>query len=177
MAVVDSTGAQPAPKRTRALNIQEEVTVMKQMTPGQLQQRYADLFGEPTRSRNKAHLIRKIAWRMQALAEGGLSERARQRAEELAKQLAEDCSRGKRRVNKRTQIRKFYDEVLHLSMETQNRPDEDWQNIHPLVNMLIAKAVYAKGRDLVSDNFVEFIRDGRAGSSAPGACPDCSARP
>ena len=84
MAVVDSTGAQPAPKRTRALNIQEEVALMQQMTPGQLQQRYADLFGEPTRSRNKAHLIRKIAWRMQAMAEGGLSERARLRAEELA---------------------------------------------------------------------------------------------
>ena len=30
------------------------------------------------------HLIRKIAWRMQALAEGDLSERARRRAEELA---------------------------------------------------------------------------------------------
>jgi hypothetical protein len=30
------------------------------------------------------HLIRKIAWRMQANAEGGLSERARRRAEELA---------------------------------------------------------------------------------------------
>jgi hypothetical protein len=31
------------------------------------------------------HLIRKIAWRMQALAEGDLSERARQRAAELAR--------------------------------------------------------------------------------------------
>jgi hypothetical protein len=30
------------------------------------------------------HLIRKIAWRMQALAEGDLSERARRRAAELA---------------------------------------------------------------------------------------------
>ncbi len=65
MAVVDSTGAQRAPKRpNRALNIQEEVAVMQQMTVGQLRERYVDLFGEPTFSRHKKHLIRKIAWRM-----------------------------------------------------------------------------------------------------------------
>jgi hypothetical protein len=57
---------------------------MQGMTIGQLRERYAELHGEPTRSRHKMHLIRKIAWRMQALAEGDLSERARRRAEELA---------------------------------------------------------------------------------------------
>jgi hypothetical protein len=88
MASVDSNGAQPAPKCTegasRELNFQEEVAVLQEMTVNQLRQRYVDVFGEPTFSRNKRHLIRKIAWRIQALEQGGLSERARRRAEELA---------------------------------------------------------------------------------------------
>ncbi|MCS6851712.1 MAG: DUF2924 domain-containing protein, partial [Gemmataceae bacterium] len=52
---------------------------------GQLCQRYAELFGEPTRSRHRTYLIRKILWKLQAVAEGDLSERARRRAEELAR--------------------------------------------------------------------------------------------
>lgn len=66
------------------LNIAKEVAALEQMTVGQLQQRYADVFGEPVRSRHKQYLIRRIAWRLQANAEGGLSERALRRAEELA---------------------------------------------------------------------------------------------
>jgi hypothetical protein len=42
------------------------------------------VFGEATRAGNKSWLIKRIAWRLQALAEGDLSERARQRAKELA---------------------------------------------------------------------------------------------
>src|SRR6185503_16025605 len=41
-------------------------------------------FGDETRTGNKAWLVKRIAWRLQAAAEGGLSERARQRAVELA---------------------------------------------------------------------------------------------
>jgi hypothetical protein len=66
------------------LDVQTEVAVMERMTMGQLQKKYTQVFGEDTRSRHKRYLIRRIAWRMQANAEGGLSERARQRAEELA---------------------------------------------------------------------------------------------
>jgi hypothetical protein len=49
-----------------------------------LRARYADLFGEQTRSCNRDYLVRRIAWRLQACAEGDLPERARKRAEELA---------------------------------------------------------------------------------------------
>ena len=66
------------------LNIAKEVADLEQMTVGQLQQRYVEVFGEPVRSRHKQYLIRRIAWRLQANAEGGLSERALRRAEELA---------------------------------------------------------------------------------------------
>lgn len=65
-------------------NIEREMDALRRMTVGQLSQRYAELFGEASRTRHKAYLIRRIAWRLQAIAEGGLSERARRRAEELA---------------------------------------------------------------------------------------------
>jgi len=67
-----------------SLNITKEVAAVEQMTVGQLQDRYVEVFGEPVRSRHRQYLIRRIAWRLQANAEGGLSERALRRAEELA---------------------------------------------------------------------------------------------
>jgi hypothetical protein len=66
------------------LNVAKEVAAMERMTVGQLRAKYADVFGEPTNGRNKRWLIKRIAWRMQANAEGDLSERARRRAMELA---------------------------------------------------------------------------------------------
>ena len=60
------------------------LAALKGMTPKQLRERYAELYGEPSRSGNKQWLIRRCAWRIQALAEGGLSERAKRRAMEIA---------------------------------------------------------------------------------------------
>ena len=54
------------------------------MTVPDLKRRYAEVFGEPTRCNHKHYLIKRIVWRTQALREGGLSERARKRAMELA---------------------------------------------------------------------------------------------
>jgi len=54
------------------------------MTVPQLRQKYAEAYGESTNSRHKEFLVRRIIWRLQANQEGGLSERARQRARELA---------------------------------------------------------------------------------------------
>lgn len=65
-------------------SIQMQLAKLPEMSTGELVERYAELFGEPTRTRHKAYLIRKIAWRIQALVEGDLSERAKQRAAELA---------------------------------------------------------------------------------------------
>ncbi len=65
-------------------NIDAELAALEQMTTGQLAARFAELFGESTRARNRRWLIKRIAWRIQARAEGGLSERAQRRAAELA---------------------------------------------------------------------------------------------
>ena len=61
-----------------------EVARLERMSVSRLAARFEEVFGEQCRSRHKRYLIRRIAWRLQANAEGGLSERARQRAEELA---------------------------------------------------------------------------------------------
>ena len=66
------------------LNIGKEIAAMKAMTVPALRNRYAEVFGEGTTSRHKEFLIRRIGWRLQANEEGGLSERARKRAAELA---------------------------------------------------------------------------------------------
>ena len=67
-----------------ALNIGKETAALRRMTVADLRRRYAEAFGESTTSRHKQFLIRRILWRLQANEEGGLSERARQRAKQLA---------------------------------------------------------------------------------------------
>jgi hypothetical protein len=64
--------------------LDKQITALRRLGVKELRARYIDLFGEPLRTGNKTWLVKRIAWRLQALAEGGLSERARQRARELA---------------------------------------------------------------------------------------------
>lgn len=66
------------------MNVYAEVRAMAKMPMADLKARYAELFGEQTRSCNRDYLVRRIAWRLQARVEGDLSERARKRAAELA---------------------------------------------------------------------------------------------
>ena len=66
------------------LNVHQELAALQRLGAMQLRARYAEVFGESTPAHNKTWLIRRIAWRLQALAEGDLSERAKRRADELA---------------------------------------------------------------------------------------------
>src|SRR5579872_4048866 len=66
------------------LNVGKELAALQRLTAKELKARYAEVFGESTNAANKAWLIKRVAWRLQALAEGDLSERARRRAAELA---------------------------------------------------------------------------------------------
>jgi hypothetical protein len=65
-------------------DIAAELAALDEMSTGDLAERYAELHGQPCRTHHRAYLLRKIAWRIQANAEGDLSERARKRAAELA---------------------------------------------------------------------------------------------
>ncbi len=64
--------------------IENQLEELQHMTTGELSVKYHELHGQPVRTRHRQYLIRKIAWRIQADAMGGLSERARVRAAELA---------------------------------------------------------------------------------------------
>ena len=61
----------------------KEVAALPRLSFAQLRARYAELFHEPTRVGNRSWLVRRIAWRLQALAEGDLSDRARRYAEQI----------------------------------------------------------------------------------------------
>ena len=65
-----------------------EIEGLRKLKTRALQARYYEVFGEETRSSNQAHLFRRLAWRLQAEAEGGLSARAQKRAAELAEEAA-----------------------------------------------------------------------------------------
>ena len=62
-----------------------EIEQLRGATVRELRAKYFALFGQPSRSNHKQFLVRRIAWRLQALAEGDLSERARERALSLAR--------------------------------------------------------------------------------------------
>jgi hypothetical protein len=66
------------------LNIEKEVAALQRLAVRELRTRYGEVFGEQTRAGNKAWLVKRIVWRLQSIAEGDLSERARRRAAELA---------------------------------------------------------------------------------------------
>ena len=64
-----------------------EINRLRQMSVADLCQEWERLYSEPTRSRNKDFLFRRLAWRVQELAHGGLSDKAKGRIEELAQEI------------------------------------------------------------------------------------------
>jgi erythromycin esterase-like protein len=63
----------------------KQIAQLHDLTMAELREQYQLLFGDRSRTMNRQFLFRRIAWRMQAIAEGDLSERARTRALLLAR--------------------------------------------------------------------------------------------
>jgi hypothetical protein len=86
MATVNERSREAA----RALgNVPAQLAALDAMSVNELTQKYRELYGEPTRSRNKDYLRKRLAWRIQENAEGGLSERSVSKIIELGDQLPE----------------------------------------------------------------------------------------
>jgi len=66
------------------MHVGKELAALRRMSVDDLRGRYAEVFGEPTNGRHKEWLVKRIIWRMQSVAEGDLTQRARRRAAELA---------------------------------------------------------------------------------------------
>lgn len=82
-------------------------------------------------------------------------------AENAAKEVFQGQLKTSGKANKPTQLRKFYDEVLRfdgilksISSEQQN---DEFEKLLPYLKMLNAKAAYAMGRDLITEEFKKFL--------------------
>jgi len=67
--------------------IAAQINALRRMTVGELREKYREVYGEETRSGNRDWLWKRVAWRIQEIEYGGLSERAKRRAGELANEL------------------------------------------------------------------------------------------
>ncbi|MCB1616906.1 MAG: type III-A CRISPR-associated protein Csm2 [Pseudomonadales bacterium] len=74
-------------------------------------------------------------------------------AHDLAKRIADS---GGGRKNRSTQLRKFYDEIVMWDQRVKTNPDK-FNEYLPLIRMINAKVAYAKGRDLVDENFFKLM--------------------
>jgi len=66
-------------------DVLDQIADLSKLTVGGLRERYKELLGEETASRNKKYLYKRIAYRIQEKKYGGLSQLARDRAAELAR--------------------------------------------------------------------------------------------
>lgn len=62
-----------------------EIVALRALSVDELRVRFLEEFGEETTSRNKEFLFKRIAYRLQERKYGGLTQAARDRAEDLAK--------------------------------------------------------------------------------------------
>ena len=67
-----------------------EIQALRRMTVAELRVRWVEIYGSEPRSRNKDYLWRRLAWKVQEQAYGGLSEAARARLAELASEVSLD---------------------------------------------------------------------------------------
>jgi hypothetical protein len=127
----------------------KKIQGLTRMTVRELRDKHVEIFGEESRSYHKEFLRKRIAWRIQALAEGDLSERSRRRAE----QLANDADLRTR--TPRDPVASGSLEVAERTVTSRISPSNDPRL--PLPGMLLAREY--KGRDIVVkvlDNGFEY---------------------
>jgi hypothetical protein len=84
--------AEHANRATAAL-VARKLAALGGMTGAALAAKFEEVLGFPSRTRNKPYLRKRLAWAIQAQIEGGLSERALQRIDELAAHIPERWKR------------------------------------------------------------------------------------
>ena len=64
-------------------SVRAKIAQLQEMSVGELREQWRELYGEEPRGRHRVWLFKRLAWRVQELEYGGLSERAKKRLEEL----------------------------------------------------------------------------------------------
>ncbi|HGG60744.1 MAG TPA: type III-A CRISPR-associated protein Csm2 [Gammaproteobacteria bacterium] len=77
-------------------------------------------------------------------------------ANRVAKIVANKNDRRASQINKSTQLRRFYDELV-MWEEKVRQDEKKFDDYLPFIRMLKAKAAYAEGRKLVDGAFVDLI--------------------
>ena len=75
-----------------------------------------------------------------------------------AESVANKLNQAPGHMNKSTQIRRFYDELVGWH-ERINGDDEKFKQCEAFIKMLNAKVAYAKGRKLVDEQFESWFRE------------------
>src|SRR2546422_7377349 len=68
-------------------DIAREIDALRKLPVPELVERYRELWGKEPRCRNKEHLWKRCAWRLQEIRFGGLSKVAKDRLEELIAEI------------------------------------------------------------------------------------------
>ena len=105
-----------------------QIGALQRKSVADLQNEWLKLYGEPTRSRNRQFLFRRLAWRIQELQYGGLSDAAKKHIDKLAPEF----------TRARTPA------VASTALPDEHRPRRDPRTPSP--GTLITKAY--KGREL-----------------------------
>ena len=58
--------------------LSEQLVALEQMTVGELAEKFREVFGFPTRTRNKSYLRKRLSWQIQAAEGGPVAARPRQ---------------------------------------------------------------------------------------------------
>ena len=82
-------------ERANVASTAAKLAALTRMTGPELAAQYESLFGAHPRSRNRQYLRKRLAYRIQELAEGGLSQRAIDRIEELIRLAPPPWRQGK----------------------------------------------------------------------------------
>lgn len=77
--------------------------------------------------------------------------------DKVANDTAKAIAQAKKEVNKPTQLRKFYDEIVMWDQRVKQNKD-GYNQFLPLIKMINAKVAYAEGRELVDKNFTQLMR-------------------
>jgi len=88
MTAAQGDDAMPSAERARADDglLARELSKLRTLTVGELQDRYLNFTGRESRSFNRDYLCKRVAWHMQEALEGGLPPEVKALAAELARE-------------------------------------------------------------------------------------------
>ncbi len=147
----------------------QQVAALRKMPLAALRERWGALFGRDAPAAYKPErLIRRLAWRIQELHYGGLSDAARQRLRQIAE--ADKLARGERRATRRkgaglapgTRLVRHWHGVEHIVTATA---DGGFEHGGKRYRTLTAAAKAISGQHCSGPRFFGLVSPGKGGTT------------